>query len=119
MDISAAAASKNIDRLEQLDLVVRQAHSGDRRSMEVKLLPKGRSIVDEISEVTTQKMAPLMDQFSADEKTTLLDFLQRIVKYTLADEISTDLICLQCGGNCGEVCVVKAGRGICARPKKT
>ena len=37
LDISPAAASKNIDRLEQLELVVRQAHKGDRRSQEVRV----------------------------------------------------------------------------------
>ena len=119
LDMSPAAASKNIDRLEQLGLVVRQAHSGDRRSLEVKLQDKGRQIVEEVTQITVRKMGPLMAQFSEAEKTQLLGYLQRVVKYTLADENNTDLICLQCGGRCGDECVVQAGRGACARPQKT
>ena len=119
LEISPAAASKNIDRLEQMGMVVRQPHEGDRRSFEVKLLDKGHQIVEEINQLTTKKMGPLMSQFSQEEKTLLLDFLQRIVKYTLADETNMDLICLQCGGKCGSQCAVEVGEGICTKPKKT
>lgn len=119
LEISPAAASKIIDRLEQMELVVRQPHEGDRRSFEVKLLDRGHQLVEEIKQVTTRKLKPLMSQFSKEEKVQLLDYLQRIVKYTLADESNSDLICLQCGGNCGTSCVVETGKGICIRtPKK-
>lgn len=118
LDISSAATSKNIDRLEQLGYVVRQAHPGDRRSLEVKLLKKGHLVVTEINDLTTQKLKPLMGQFSQDEKVQLLDFLRRIVKYTLADENNTELICLQCGGKCGDNCVVDSSLGVCCRPEK-
>jgi DNA-binding MarR family transcriptional regulator len=117
LDISTAATSKNIDRLEHLGFVVRQAHAGDRRSLEVKLLDECRQIVDEISDVTTKKLKPLMAQFSREEKIQLLDYLQRIVKFTLADENNTELICLQCGGKCGDNCVVESSLGVCCRPE--
>ena len=119
LDISPAAASKNIDRLEQLELVVRQAHQGDRRSQEVKLLDEGHRIIAEFDRITMQKQIPLMAQFSEAEKTLLLDFLRRVVKYTIAEENNTDLICLQCGGKCGEECVVESGAGACAPHEKT
>jgi MarR family transcriptional regulator, organic hydroperoxide resistance regulator len=118
LEISPAAASKIIDRLEQMELVARQPHEGDRRSFEVKLLDKGRQLVEKINQVTNKKLVPLMSQFSKEEKVQLLDFLQRIVKYTLADENNTDLICLQCGGKCGSSCAVETVEGICSRPKK-
>ena len=119
LDISPAAASKNIDRLEQLDLVVRKPHSEDRRSYEVKLLKKGKEIVEEIERVTTHKLVPLMNQFSDEEKEQLLTYLQRIVQYTLANESNTDLICLQCGGKCGSKCIVENWKGVCKRPEIT
>ena len=43
----------------------------------------------------------------------------RVVKYTIAEENNTDLICLQCGGKCGEECVVESGAGACAPHEKT
>jgi DNA-binding MarR family transcriptional regulator len=119
LEVSPAAASKNIDRLEQWGLVVRQPDSEDRRSCQVKLLDSGREIIDEIERVTTEKQMHLMDQFSPEEKVQLLDFLQRIVKYTLADENNTDLICLQCGGTCGSNCIVEEGKGSCFPHNKT
>ena len=99
-------------------MVTRQPHEGDRRSFEVKLLDEGHRVVEEINQITTRKLVPLMTQFSKEEKVQLLDYLQRIVKYTLADENNTDLICLQCGGKCGINCAVESGQGICIRPKK-
>jgi len=119
LDISPAAASKNIDRMEQMGLVRRQPRPGDRRSLEVVLLEEGQAIVDEFDRITVEKQSALMAQFSDQEKHDLLGYLQRIVKYTLAGENNTDLICLQCGGKCGEVCVVKSGLGICAKPEKS
>lgn len=118
LEISPAAASKIIDRLESMGLVTRQPHEGDRRSFEVKLLEDGHKLVEEINQVTAKKMVPLMSQFTDEEKVQLLDFLQRIVKYTLAGENNTDLICLQCGGKCGSNCAVEVGDGVCSWPKK-
>jgi len=119
LEISVAATSKIIDRLEQQEMVERQAHTEDRRSLVVKLLPKGRLLVEEIHKISTQKMVPVMAQFSEEEKIQLLGFLKRIVQFTLADENNTDLLCLQCGGRCGEECLVQASKGVCARPEKT
>lgn len=118
LDISPAAASKNIDRLEQLGLVERRLRPDDRRSHEINLEAAGRRIVEEFDRVTAKKQAPLLAQFSAEEKIVLLDMLRRVVRYTVADDHKTDLICLQCGGKCGEDCVVKSGRGPCSLPRK-
>ena len=118
LDISPAAASKNIDRMEQMGLVRRRPRTGDRRSLEVVLLDPGRAIVDEFDRITMKKQASMLSQFSPAEKEELLGYLQRIVRYTLAEESNTDLICLQCGGRCGDECIVASGLGVCAKPKK-
>ena len=118
LDISPAAVSKNIDRMEQLKLVQRRNLPEDRRSLEVCLLPDGQAIVSEFDRVTYEKQIPLMAQFSNDEKVVLLDLLQRIVKYTVDVDHNTELICLQCGGACGDKCVVEGGLGPCSVPKK-
>lgn len=118
LDISPAAVSKNIDRMEQLNLVQRRARPGDRRSLEVFLLPEGKAIVDEFNRVTEKKQRPLMAQFTSEEKIVLLDLLQRIVKFTVDPEHKTELICLQCGGACGPNCVVEGGAGPCGTSPK-
>ncbi len=118
LDISPAAASKNIDRLEQMKFVQRRTRPEDRRSLEVRLLPKGKAIVDEFERVTIEKQIPLLAQFSPEEKVVLLDLLRRIVKYTVDEDHNIELICLQCGGACGKECVVKNGMGPCAMSPK-
>ena len=118
LDISPAAASKNIDRLEQMEFVQRRPRPADRRSLEVFLLTEGQKIVSEFDRVTAEKQVALMEQFSEDEKVMLLGLLKRVVKYTVAEDHKTELICLQCGGACGPECVVEGGLGPCSSPKK-
>lgn len=118
LDISPAAISKNVDRMEQMELVQRRARPGDRRALEVVLLPAGRSIVEEFDRVTADKQVALMAQFTPDEKIVLLDMLKRIVRFTVDPRLKTELICLQCGGACGPECVVEGGLGPCAKPQQ-
>lgn len=117
LDISAAAASKNMDRLEKLGYVGRSVHKTDRRSTEIKLLPPGRALIDEFDRVTDQKQRPMMENFTEEEKILLLDMLRRIVRYTLADQHRSDLICLQCGSTCGNDCAVTDLAGDCGKPQ--
>lgn len=116
LEISTAAASKNIDRLEQLGLVKRRPSESDRRASEVELLPQGRQIVEEFDRVTAAKQQPVLDDFDDDEKRQLLDLLRRVVRNTLHDRHMSELICLQCAGNCGDNCAVEACQGHCRTP---
>lgn len=115
LDISSAAASKNIDRLENLGYVDRRTSKTDRRTMEIVLSASGRKIVDDFDRVTAEKQQPMMDNFTEEEKVVLLDLLRRIVKFTLAEQHHNDLICLQCGGACGNDCLIEALEGACRK----
>ncbi len=118
LDISNAAISKNIDRLEHLKLVVRQTKSGDRRSLDIILLAEGLKILRDYDRIHDTKQALLLEQFSDQEKLGLLDLVKKVVIYTLAGEQDTELICLQCGGSCGENCVIESCKGLCTMPEK-
>ncbi len=118
LGISNAAVSKNIDRLEQLDLVARQVKPDDRRSLEIILLEDGLEILREFDRILGKKQKLLMDQFSRQEKVDLLDLVKRVITFTLAEEHDTELICLQCGGSCGDTCVIESCRGLCVLPGK-
>lgn len=111
LDISNAAASKNIDRLQEWGFVERRFHPQDRRSHEVSLLDAGRQVAAAYDLVLDKKQRALMGNFTVQEKTILLDLVRRIIRYTLADERNTDQICRQCGGRCGEDCVIGSIRG--------
>ena len=118
LDISNAAISKNIDRLEQLGLVARQTKPDDRRSLELILLDKGLGILNEFDRILGEKQKHLMEQFSLQEKENLLDMVKRVIIFTLAGEQNTEVICLQCGGNCGDSCVIESCKGLCTLPEK-
>ncbi len=118
LDISNAAISKNIDRLEHLKLVARQTKPGDRRSLDIILLGEGSKILRDYDQILDTKQALLLEQFSPREKETLLDLVKKVVIYTLAGEQDTELICLQCGGSCGESCVIESCKGLCTLPEK-
>ena len=118
LDISNAAISKNIDRLEQLAMVARQVKPDDRRSLELILLAKGFEVLNEFDRILGEKQKHVMEQFSDQEKENLLDMVKRVITFTLAGEQDTEVICLECGGNCGDSCVIESCKGLCAMPKK-
>jgi len=118
LDISNAAVSKNIDRLAQLDLAARQAKPEDRRSLDIILLQDGVEILREFDRILGEKQKHLMEQFSQQEKEDLLDLVKRVIIFTLAEEQDTEVICLQCGGNCGDSCVIESCKGLCTLPEK-
>lgn len=111
LDISNAAASKNIDRLQEGGFVERRSHPQDRRSHDVLLLEAGRKVAAAYDLILDKKQRALMANFTVEEKAVLLDLVRRIIRCTLADERNTDRICRQCGGRCGDDCVVGNARG--------
>jgi DNA-binding MarR family transcriptional regulator len=119
LDVSNAAASKNIDRLQQLGLVDRQAKPEDRRSFEIVLLEDGRKIVREYERIIEIKQQQVLGRFTAEEKEELLDMIRRIIRFTLAEEQDTEVICLQCGSRCGDSCLIDCSQDACFMPEKS
>ncbi len=113
LDISSPAASKNIDRLEGLGLVRRLRRAADRRVHDVELQPAGTAIVERFVAIAADKHERLLERFTIQEKTDLLDLLRRIVVLTLAGEKRTDAICLQCYNRRGEECILRDLPGGC------
>lgn len=113
LDISSPAASKNVDRLEELELVRRHRRPADRRVHDVELLPAGTAIVERFVAIAAGKHEKLLGEFTHDEKTQLLDLLRRVVLLTLAGEERTEAICLQCYNRRGEECILRDLPGGC------
>ena len=117
LDISNPAVSKNIDRLTKLGLVARRPDLKDRRRLEIILLTPGMAIVSEYERIMEIKHRHLMEHFEPQEKEILLDLVKRVTRFTIAEEQDIESICLQCGGNCGESCVIESRKGVCALPE--
>jgi len=113
LNISCAAASKNVDRLHHLDLVERLAKPEDRRGLDVVLLPRGRAVVEEYGRIAEVTQAAQFAHFAPEEKEQLLVCLRRIIRATLAQESSPDMICLLCEGHGAATCAVRESKGIC------
>jgi DNA-binding MarR family transcriptional regulator len=113
LDISSPAASKNIDRLEQLGLVQRQRRAADRRVHDVDLLPAGAAIVERFVAIAANRHETMLSRFTNEEKRQLLDLLRRVVLLTLAGEERIDAICLQCYSRRGQDCIIRELHGDC------
>jgi DNA-binding MarR family transcriptional regulator len=115
LDISGAATSKNVDRLQHLGLVERLAKPEDRRGLEVVLLPRGRAVVEAHARIVETWQDAQFGSFDPQEKLRLLDSLQRIIRITLAQDASPDMICLLCEGHGAATCAVRESKGVCRR----
>lgn len=115
--ISGAATSKNVDRLEHLGLVKRLAKPGDRRGLDVVLLPRGRAVVDRYTRVTQMKHSAQFGQFDGADKERLVTDVRRIIRALVAQESIPDTICLLCEGHGAPSCAVKESKGTCLREK--
>ena len=113
LDISSPAASKNIDRLQQLGMVERRHRPTDRRVHEVAIQAEGRDVVERFVTAASARDLQLLERFSQDEKELLLGLLRRVVHLALRAEKRLDAICLQCYRRHGEDCVVRDLVGEC------
>jgi DNA-binding MarR family transcriptional regulator len=118
LDISSPAASKNIDRLEQLGLVRRERRAADRRVHDVALLPAGAAIVESFVDIAAARHEAILSRFTREEKEQLLDLLGRVVLLTLAGEDRIEAICLQCYSRRGEDCIIRELQGDCLRNRQ-
>ena len=78
--IPGYATSRNLDQLENKNLVKRQPHETSRRSHRVYLTPEGKRLASTLPSVakniSEQLVAPLRD----DERELLLELLEQVVR---------------------------------------
>lgn len=80
--LSRAAMTHRINRLEEKGLVQRYRRSDDRRSVLVVLTEKGRRLVDRALEVRFRAARSGMDGLSASEKRTLARLMRKLMLTT-------------------------------------
>ncbi len=73
---SAATASRAVDALVQLDLVVRLTDPDDRRAVRIDLSPDGRRSVDERKARTAVAFAPAVAALTRSEQRELVRLLE-------------------------------------------
>lgn len=78
LQMSTAAASGLVDRLERAGYVRREAHPSDRRGITVVLTEDGRRRADDTIGAVYGRLLDLAESLSPDDASTVLRFLQRM-----------------------------------------
>lgn len=77
--LSSGAMTNRIDRLEQDGVVVRVRDPDDRRSVSVRLTPKGIELTDTVMPVLFEKENQFLEQFTKTETQTFIKLLRRFL----------------------------------------
>ncbi|MGL4285479.1 MAG: MarR family winged helix-turn-helix transcriptional regulator [Phreatobacter sp.] len=77
--LSSGAVTNRIDKVEKLGLVERVPDPADRRSLVVRLTPKGRILADEAIARHFQGLAETLSALSASEREQLIGLLAKLL----------------------------------------
>ncbi len=113
LGMSAPAATKNIDKLQRLGLILRNRCKGDRRATLISPSAKGRRLVQEYEDLKISRMNPVFEKFSPQELNQLLRLLRRFSLSLIRLEDSGNGMCLLCAAYCEESCPIGQARGGC------
>ena len=111
--MSAPAATKNIDKLERLGLVMRVPSAGDRRATRLAASAEGRELVRHYEELKVERVSPILAQHAPETVGTLTDLLERFAVALLELQRAPDSFCLRCAAYVDAGCPVGRERGGC------
>jgi DNA-binding MarR family transcriptional regulator len=117
LGVSAPAATKSVDKLERLDLVVRSPSKGDRRATLLSVSPKGRRLVRKYEDLKAERLAPILERFKPEEIESLTELLERFSISLLGEGEAENEFCLRCAGYLAEGCSIGLMRGGCPHKK--
>lgn len=113
LGVSAAAASKTIDRLESLGLVARGPCEADRRATLLAPSPEGRDLIRRYENLKESRLAPVLARFESDEVDRLTELLERFSVLLFAQEKAGEGTCLRCAAYCQTDCPIGEVLGRC------
>jgi DNA-binding MarR family transcriptional regulator len=119
LGVSPASSSKNLDRLEELGLVVRETSPEDRRATLLSASPQGQHLVHEFERLKAARLAPVIEELGGERTQELCDLLQEVCLGLLERHTVPDAPCMRCAGYYREDCAVEQLQGECAlKPKR-
>lgn len=117
LGVSPPAATKSIDKLERLGLIVRTPSKGDRRATMLSPSAKGRRLVQKYEELKAERLSPVLAEFKREEQDLLADLLERFSLSVIRREESSGGLCLRCAAYRDVDCAVGLLRGGCPYQK--
>jgi DNA-binding MarR family transcriptional regulator len=107
LGVSAAAASKAVDKLVRRKLLRRVEGHQDRREIQLSLTPASRRYLAAYDEKKQRKLAKVFRQFAANDLKSAAKLLDHL-SVSLVDHASDpNEVCLQCGIYFRERCLVR------------
>ena len=117
--VSAAAASKNLDRLEKLGLVTRETSNEDRRAILLSTSGDGRRLVRDYEKHKAARLMPVIENLGEEKTAHLCELLEEVCTGMLARVESPRETCLRCAGYYRSECVFEEFQGECAlKPRR-
>jgi DNA-binding MarR family transcriptional regulator len=113
LGMSPPAATKNLDKLERLGLILRNPSKGDRRATLVTPSARGRRLVREYEALKAGRLSPVLETFEPYEIKRLVDLMKRFSVLMARQENSGGRVCLWCAAYCQPNCAVAGMRGSC------
>lgn len=104
--ISYPAASKLINRLIDRGLTRRRDDEADRRNTRLKVTLKGGKVLKTIEEKRRREIAQIFLRLEEDQQRFLTQGLRRFLEAALSDEAIIDKVCLHCGIEHFEDCLI-------------
>jgi DNA-binding MarR family transcriptional regulator len=114
LGVSPPAATKNVDKLVGLGLVLRERSTGDRRATLLSASPGGRRLVEEYERRKAQLVTPVLERFSNEELVQLTSLMERFSISLLERETPEAGFCARCCGYVESGCPVDWLLGDCA-----
>ncbi len=119
LGVSPAASSKNLDKLERLGLVYREASDQDRRAILLKPTAEGEELVHDYERRKAAQLAPVIDSLGLEKTEMLCDLLEEVCGEMLARAEIPRETCLRCAGYYRPNCSFEKLQGECAlRPRR-
>lgn len=113
LGVSPPAATKNIDKLERAELVVRTPSKGDRRATLLSVSPKGRRLVRRYEELKAKRLSQALEGFLPKDIEQLTGLLERFSVSLLRIGQFGREFCLRCAAYVEDGCPVGEMRGGC------
>jgi MarR family 2-MHQ and catechol resistance regulon transcriptional repressor len=114
LGVSAAAASKTVDRLEALGLLARMPCPGDRRVTRVRPTSAGHRLVADFERIKSSRVAPVMSSLGDERCRELCDLLEEVCVGLMAGQPRHRGACLRCSGYFDPDCSIGRMHGECA-----
>lgn len=97
LQISNAAVTKLIDRLEKKGLVRREYSRKDRRQILLYLTPAGINLLENARKQSLQRLQAIVDRLDPEALVSFEQSLHNFLEATLINTETLDQICMRCG----------------------